>query len=91
MEDHGYILDTGINDLPAFLSYKDIEGKSSEEHESLQVGALVDVVVQKVSDNGRTCNVKLDKNSFALAFVRICILDCYKFAKSCYRLLKYRL
>ena len=56
IEDHGYILDTGIPDISGFLSFK--EAKISEVR--YRVGQLVDVYVTKLSSNRRTCNFGVD-------------------------------
>lgn len=57
LEDHGYILDTGIPDLSGFLSFKETGKISEVKH---RVGQLVDVYVTKLSSNRRTCNFGID-------------------------------
>ncbi|KAF8846201.1 U3 snoRNP-associated protein Rrp5 [Paxillus ammoniavirescens] len=63
VEDHGYILDLGISGASGFLPFKEAH-KDSEEHR-LQVGALIDVSVLKMSSNGRICTVTNDPAVFA--------------------------
>ncbi|KAF9040398.1 nucleic acid-binding protein [Hymenopellis radicata] len=63
VEDHGYQLDVGIRDLATFLPFKD--AKAPEDGSRLYVGQLVDVTVQKVTKNARTCNVTNDPMVFA--------------------------
>jgi len=60
VEDHGYILDTGIPDISGFLSFKET-GKIIEA--KYRVGQLVDVYVTKLSSNRRTCNFGVDPKS----------------------------
>ena len=67
IEDHGYILDTGLKNFPAFLSFKDSESDGLEQ--AFSVGAPVDVIITKLSDNGRTCNVKVSRSQFASSLV----------------------
>jgi len=57
VEDHGYILDTGIPDISGFLSFKET-GKIIEA--KYRLGQLVDVYVTKLSSNRRTCNFGVD-------------------------------
>lgn len=59
VEDHGYILDTGIPDVSGFLSFKEA-GKITEV--KYRVGQLVDLYVAKLSSNQRTCNFGVDPN-----------------------------
>ena len=53
VEDHGYILDTGILDVSGFLSFKET-GKITEV--KYRVGQVVDVYVLKLSSNRKTCS-----------------------------------
>lgn len=62
VEDHGYILDTGIPDISGFLSFKD-SGKIVEAR--YRLGQLVDVYVTKLSNNRRTCNFGVDPKNLA--------------------------
>ena len=57
VEDHGYILDTGIPDVSGFLSFKETGKVPGVKY---QVGQLVDVCVTKLSSNRRTCNFGVD-------------------------------
>ncbi|KAI0830546.1 U3 snoRNP-associated protein Rrp5 [Trametes gibbosa] len=60
VEDHGYILDLGISEVTGFLSFKDAQKGPFDGEKKLQVGRLLDVIVSKLSGNGRTCNVSVD-------------------------------
>jgi rRNA biogenesis protein RRP5 len=76
VEDHGYILETGIPDLSGFLSKKDAEKAGLSVSEAC-LGRLLDLCVTKVSGNGRTCNVNIDSETFktaavSLHYIRIC-------------------
>lgn len=55
VEDHGYILDLGVPGVSGFLSFREAH-KGDSKGTRLQVGALIDVSVLKMSSNGRTCN-----------------------------------
>ncbi|TRM65942.1 hypothetical protein BD626DRAFT_612896 [Schizophyllum amplum] len=65
VEDHGYILDLGVPGVSGFLSFKDTPKPSSDDEDAkLPVGGLVNVTVQKLSKNGRICNVTADPAIF---------------------------
>ncbi|KDQ17789.1 hypothetical protein BOTBODRAFT_29943 [Botryobasidium botryosum FD-172 SS1] len=66
VEDHGYILDFGITDVSAFLSFSDAKKAFPEK---LSVGQLVETSVQKMSENGRTCSVSVDPSVLKSASV----------------------
>lgn len=70
MEDHGYVLDLGLLDVAAFLSFKNVPEVSSGTRGKLFVGQLVDVTVTKVSANSRTFSVSMDSSKFASSLVR---------------------
>ncbi|KAI0095104.1 nucleic acid-binding protein [Irpex rosettiformis] len=57
VEDHGYILDLGLEEVSGFLSFKDTGKAISTSGKRLQVGHLIDVSVLKLSSNGRICNL----------------------------------
>ncbi|KAH0838161.1 hypothetical protein J3R83DRAFT_6412 [Lanmaoa asiatica] len=59
VEDHGYILDIGVSGISGFLSFREAH-KGGSEGSRLQVGALVDVSVVKMSSNGRICTLTND-------------------------------
>lgn len=59
VEDHGYILDTGIPDISGFLPFK-ATGKITKE--KYRVGQLVEVSVTKLSSNQRTCKFTIPKD-----------------------------
>ncbi|KAK0208872.1 hypothetical protein DFS33DRAFT_480538 [Desarmillaria ectypa] len=63
IEDHGYQLSFGVPDMTGILTFKDTKGLSDDQ--SLIVGQLVDVTVQKQSSNGRTCHVTNDPDLFS--------------------------
>ena len=52
MEDHGYTLDVGIDGISGFLRF------STEQSQKWSVGALVDVTVESLAEDGRTCLFK---------------------------------
>ncbi|KAL0071786.1 rRNA biogenesis protein rrp5 [Marasmius tenuissimus] len=60
LEDHGYLLDLGVSDVSGFLSFKE----ATSITERLRVGQLVNVAVNKLSANGRTCEVTADPKIF---------------------------
>ncbi|KAF9015563.1 U3 snoRNP-associated protein Rrp5 [Cyathus striatus] len=63
LEDHGYILDMGVQDTSGFLSFKD-PGISSYKR-NLSVGQLVNATISQGTSNGRTYNVSVDPTTFA--------------------------
>lgn len=65
IEDHGYILDFGLSDTSGFLPFKD----NTNQEKRFIVGALLDVSVQNLSANGRTCNVTVNNQTFSTASV----------------------
>ena len=67
-EDHGYILDMGIQDVSGFLSFKD-SAKGPMGDGKLYIGRLLQVTVSKLSSNGRTCTVSVEPGAVASAFV----------------------
>ncbi|KIM88562.1 hypothetical protein PILCRDRAFT_813517 [Piloderma croceum F 1598] len=64
IEDHGYVLDLGIQDVSGFLSFKEAEKGPFDHQSKLFVGRLIDVSVTKMSGNGRTCTVTVDSVTF---------------------------
>ncbi|KAG7450112.1 nucleic acid-binding protein [Guyanagaster necrorhizus] len=62
VEDHGYQLGLGVQGMAGILTFKDTKGLT--DGQSLIVGQLVDVTVQKQSSNGRTCHVTNDPDLF---------------------------
>lgn len=69
VEDHGYILDMGVQDISGFLSFKDAQQAPHLGERRLSIGHLLDVSVTKLSSNGRTCNVTVNPESIRSAFV----------------------
>ena len=49
VEDHGYTLDIGLADVSGFVRFAEMQGKR------WKIGALLDVVVERLADDGRTC------------------------------------
>ncbi|KIJ65006.1 hypothetical protein HYDPIDRAFT_175081 [Hydnomerulius pinastri MD-312] len=68
VEDHGYILDLGVTGASGFLSFKEAQ-KAGTDKPRLQVGALLDTSVLKMSSNGRTCNVTNNPTVFVSSSV----------------------
>jgi rRNA biogenesis protein RRP5 len=68
IEDHGYILNLGIEDISGFLSFKDAK-KTLESSSKLPVGSVIDVSISKLSSNGRTCNVTISPASIKASHV----------------------
>ena len=70
VEDHGYILDIGVSGISGFLSFKEAhKGEGSR----LQVGALIDVSVIKMSSNGRICTLTNDPEVLISSSVKFVI------------------
>lgn len=67
VEDHGYILDAGLEGLSSFLSFKEtaklpaLHGASGGAR--LQVGQLVNVRITRLAENGRTFDCTVDPAS----------------------------
>lgn len=59
VEDHGYILDIGIQGSSGFLSFKDAK-KGGSDGSKLHIGQLLDISVVKMSGNERICTVSVD-------------------------------
>lgn len=62
VEDHGYLLDIGLSDVTGFL-------KRKREEQDLVVGSYVDLAVDKLADDGRTCIFTSDPKEFKHASV----------------------
>ncbi|KAJ8488314.1 hypothetical protein ONZ45_g14005 [Pleurotus djamor] len=69
IEDHGYILDLGIADMPGFLSFKDVKKHTKEDAPQFQVGRLLHVTVSKAAQSGRSCHVSLDPHTFSTSLI----------------------
>lgn len=59
VEDHGYILDIGIQGSSGFLSFKDAK-KGGSDGSKLHIGQLLDTSIVKMSSNERICTVSVD-------------------------------
>lgn len=76
VEDHGYVLDLGIQDISGFLPFKKA-GDLGKAH----IGMLLNVAVEKLSDDGRTCRVSADRQSLRSSSV----CQMFKTVKFCGR------
>jgi rRNA biogenesis protein RRP5 len=72
VEDHGYILELGVSGISGFLSFREAQ-KGGSEGSRLQVGALINVSVIKMSSNGRICTLTNDPDVFVSSSVRFVI------------------
>ncbi|KAG2159661.1 uncharacterized protein EDB93DRAFT_5621 [Suillus bovinus] len=59
VEDHGYILDIGVQGCSGFLPFKDAQ-KGGSDCSKLHVGQLLDIAVVKMSGNEKICTVTVD-------------------------------
>lgn len=59
VEDHGYILDIGVQGSSGFLSFKEAK-KGGSDCSKLHVGQLLDIAVVKMSSNEKICTVSVD-------------------------------
>lgn len=65
VEDHGYLLDIGTSfSVSGFLPFKKAGGSNK-----FLVGALIDVTVEKLSEDQRTCTFSSDKQLFRTSAV----------------------
>lgn len=69
IEDHGYLLDLGVADTSGFLSFEDAKKGHFGPEAKLHVGRIIDVSVAKISSNGRTCSMSVDRTLFATSSV----------------------
>ena len=68
VEDHGYVLDLGINDVSGFLSFKDAK-KGPWGKKKLSIGYLVQTCVRGMSPNGKVCTVTTEESTISVAKV----------------------
>jgi hypothetical protein len=68
MEDHGYAIDIGIPDVTGFLPFKSVL-ETAGNAKRLPTGALVDVVVDKLRPDGRTCVLSAEPSSLRTSIV----------------------
>ena len=66
IEDHGYILDIGLPGVSGFLPD---EPEKNTRKERRRVGGLVNVTVDKLTEDGRTCIVTAEEQDFKSALV----------------------
>lgn len=64
VEDHGYILDFGIEDTSGFLAFKDVKRSDVAATAQYHVGQLLDITISKSTKNNRTFNVKIDLEQY---------------------------
>ncbi|KAF8323027.1 hypothetical protein DL93DRAFT_2049827 [Clavulina sp. PMI_390] len=78
VEDHGYILDTGVAGVSGFLSLKEASkgplpssslASSSPSPRPLSIGQVINATVTKVSENGRTVTLSIDPSIIRSATV----------------------
>lgn len=75
IEDHGYILDLGIDDTSGFLSFKDVKGSASITR--YHVGQLLDVYMVKSTGNNRSYTVRMDPESYRATSVSMHVSYVY--------------
>jgi len=68
VEDHGYVLDFGVNDISGFLSFKDAK-KGPWGKKSLSIGYLLQTCVRSMSSNGKVCTVTIEESHISAAKV----------------------
>lgn len=67
VEDKGYVLDLGVPDISAFLTFDQVT-KSAKVQQTLSVGQLVSVKVDQVAANGRTVSLSLAADNDAVGY-----------------------
>lgn len=70
IEDHGYVLDLGVPDVPGFLSFKDVKKHRPNDTTQFHIGRLLNVSVSEDAAKGRTCKVTLDPRIYTTTLVR---------------------
>ncbi|KAN0063193.1 rRNA biogenesis protein rrp5 [Thecaphora frezii] len=65
LEDHGYLLDTGIEELSGFLNFKNaaklpVQFGAGADGKRLQIGSVIEVKVAKIAENKRTFDCTAD-------------------------------
>jgi rRNA biogenesis protein RRP5 len=68
VEDHGYVLDFGIEDVSGFLSFKDAK-RGPWGKKKLSIGCLVQTCVQSMSPSGKVCTVTIEESTISAAKV----------------------
>ncbi|KAL5495001.1 RRP5 [Sanghuangporus weigelae] len=61
VEDHGYVLDIGLPGISGFLRFNNGE---EPQRSRLCIGSLVNVVTEKLGEDGRTCIFTENENEF---------------------------
>ncbi|KAH8119935.1 hypothetical protein DFH11DRAFT_1557375 [Phellopilus nigrolimitatus] len=67
VEDHGYILDFGLAGSSGFMRYR---RQSNEKIERKRVGSLVNVIVDKLAEDGRTCIFTANEAEFKSSILK---------------------
>ena len=70
MEDHGLAVDIGIPDVTGFLPFKNIQQQDSKA-KKLSIGELVDVSIDKLRPDGRTCVLSAEPSTLRTVMQRI--------------------
>ncbi|KAI5124164.1 hypothetical protein M0805_000972 [Coniferiporia weirii] len=68
VEDHGYILDLGLSDVSGFIPHG--RGSSNHDENRRHVGSLVNAVVDKLAEDGRTCIFNAEKANFETSILK---------------------
>lgn len=66
VEDHGYILDVGLPTVSGFLRYS----SNSSSDTRRPIGSLVDVSVEKLAEDGRTCLFTANEMEFKTTILK---------------------
>ncbi|EJD03698.1 uncharacterized protein FOMMEDRAFT_139869 [Fomitiporia mediterranea MF3/22] len=61
VEDHGYVLNIGLPDVSGFLRFKAQKDGSSDRR---RTGSLMNTIVEKMGDDGRTCILTDSESDF---------------------------
>ncbi|TDL28208.1 nucleic acid-binding protein [Rickenella mellea] len=64
IEDHGYLLDLGVSGFSGFLPFKDVVNTPGTGSQTLPIGTLLNVRIQNLAKNGRTCTVTSERSVF---------------------------
>jgi rRNA biogenesis protein RRP5 len=68
VEDHGYVLDLGVDGVSGFLSFKDAK-QGPWGTRKLSIGSLVQTCVRSVSPNRKVCTVTVEESTVSGAKV----------------------
>ncbi len=75
VEDHGYMLDSGINELSGFVSFSDAAKlpasfNAGKQGKSLQVGSVVFAKITKIPENKRSFEATLDPKTVSTSPIK---------------------